>query len=181
MTKRAYIVLVLGLVLVALAPPSNAEVLESKRRVTADTVTSIQNSDNLPFATVVDDNTNWWDSGNAQWVVNQTGLYHLQAIVTFDQDNIDGFPPSVRYDHQVYAWINDVYDTDLFLAIYANKGDGSTVLQQRLEGENTYRLEPNDTVAVRIQTRIYPYSVVESAITGGIYAMTEGSLRLISS
>jgi len=151
----------------------------SKLTVVNDSLTGILNSDNLPLNTVVDDTTSWWDSSNLYWVVDQDGIYELKAIVTFDQANINGFPPSVRYDHQIHAWINNAYTTDLFLSIYTNKGDGSTTWQQRLEGSNTYRLSTNDTVAIRIQTRIYPYSVVASAITGGLYALTEGSLEYI--
>lgn len=177
--NNLFAVLCLSFIALGLSQISVDDVKVSHRRVSANGVSGITTSDNLDFDTAITDNTIWWDSTNKQWTVEEDGLYQLSAVVTFDQNNTPDFPTSNVYDHQVHAFINGNLPTDVFLDIFTTKGNGNDTWQQRLAGTGSYNLSLGDTVAVRIQTRIYPTNIVNSTIDGGDFALTQATLRYL--
>ena len=149
----------------------------SSRYVSPNGITDIPVSENLDFDSALYDNTIWWDSTNKHWIAGEEGLYELHATVTFDQSDTPNFPTSNVYDHQIHAIVNNSYPANLFLDVFTTKGNGINTWQQRLSGSNYYFLSLGESIAVRIQTRIYPTSVVNSTIDGGPFSLTQATLK----
>lgn len=170
------------LVIVALLPLCLGQFVVDQQKISSRYVSSngasgITNSENLDFDSALFDNTIWWDSSEKQWVAGEEGLYELHATVTFDQSNTPNFPTSNVYDHQIHAIVNNSLPSNLFLDVFTTKGDGVNTWQKRLSGSNYYLLSLGESIAVRIQTRIYPTSIVNSTIDGGPFSLTQATLK----
>lgn len=151
----------------------------SNRRVSSNNVNNIANTDNIDFDTAITDNTNWWRSDDKSWIVGDEGLYELSAVITFDQSNIAILPTSAIYDHQIHVILNSGFPTTLFLDVFTTKGDGTSTWQQKLSGTATYSLSVGDEIALRIQTRVYPTTIGNSSIDGGLFGLSQATLRYL--
>lgn len=137
---------------------------------------------NLPFDDVVHDPFGLYDLPNFQWVVDRDGWFELTGCVTFNFGSTAMFPVSVGYDAQLQVFINGGFTTQgLFLAIYAALGSvaPSQLPQQLVCGSYVYTMNTNDTIAIQIQTRIVPATIVNSTINGGVFSLTRATLRFV--
>lgn len=154
---------------------SNYKAIVSKITVTESSVVNISSMENVPFNNVISDEYGLYNTTSYEWAANMDGWWQFYACVSFDQAEITGFPTNLTYDHQLQVYQNGVFSTQgLFLDIYTAKGDGVSTFQLSLCGENWYMMNVSDTISLRIQTRFYPATIVDSAIDGGTFVTTRG-------
>jgi len=137
---------------------------------------------NLPYDDVVHDPFGLYDLPNYQWVSDRDGWFELTSCVTFDFGSTDLFPVTVGYDAQLQVFINGgVALQGLFLAIFSSLGSTapSQLPQQSVCGTYVYSMSTNDTLAIRIQTRIFPAIIVNSTINGGAVSLTRATFRFV--
>ena len=148
-------------------------------KLTSSSLT-LNNTVDFPFDNVVYDPFSLYDTTNNKWVADRDGIFQLSCCVTFDQSSTVGLPTSLVFDEQLQVYENDAISSqNAFLFVKTAKGDGVTTYQDILCGEADFVLSENDTLALRIQVRIYPLTFLDASIDGGLFAATRGSFHFL--
>lgn len=163
---------------------TNVTGIVSQLYLSSGTLTNISSSINFPFDTVVSDPFSLYNISSSEWVVDRDGYWELSACIVFSQSNIIGFPTNLTYDHQIQAFVDGSFAPDAsgFLFILTIPAYGIVTppaIQQTICGSDTYFLNTGQSITIKIQTRIYPFFVTPSAVNGGEFSATRGTLKFI--
>lgn len=138
---------------------------------------SVANTVNVPFDNVIEDDLGQWDTVNDHFVAANDGVYEFKASVVFDQTATASFPTALKYDHQLQVFIDGGFNN--FLYIRTDVGDGANTWQEYAAGSQILRLTAGQTIALRVQTRIFPATIVTSELDGGAFLPTGASLTYL--
>ena len=144
---------------------------------------NVSNSENFPFDVIATDPFSLYDNTSYVWVADRSGYWVFRVCYLFDQANTNGFPTNLTYDHQIQVYIDNTFAAEggFFLSILTVPGASPApqAVQKSLCGENVYRLLKGQNITSRAQTRIYPFTFVNSIVDGGPFAATRASLVFI--
>jgi hypothetical protein len=143
----------------------------------------VNNTENFPFDNEHHDPFDLFNTTTHEWTADRDGWWKFLACVTFDRANTPGFDSAIAHDHQLQVWINDAFTTQgLFADIFTHHAFNDTepeLPQQVVCGENVYQLDTGDTLALRVQTRLYSATILVSSVDGGLFVATRASLYFI--
>ncbi|MHA1682701.1 MAG: hypothetical protein ACTSUE_17310 [Promethearchaeota archaeon] len=147
------------------------------------TAVLVSNTENFPFDYIHYDPFGLYNVTSHEWTSDRNGWWHFLSCVTFDRVNTPGFDPAISHDHQLQLFINNAITTQgLFADIFSHHAFNDTepeLPQQAVCGDNVYQLDIGDTLALRVQTRLYPTNVLTSSVDGGLYVATRATLYFI--
>jgi hypothetical protein len=143
----------------------------------------VTSTENFPFDNEQYDPYDLFNTTSHEWTADRDGWWHFLACVTFDRASTPGFDSSISHDHQLQVYINNGITTQgLFAEIYTHHGHDSEepeLPQQAVCGTNTYQLSAGDTLTLRVQTRLRPFTILVSSVDGGPYVATRATLYFI--
>lgn len=153
----------------------------SKVRLGADAVVS--STDNIPFDTVIQDTDNLYDNTSKVWIADRGGQWLLSVCISIDQSSTTGFPTTLTYDHQIQVFKNAALALDsglfLFVETFPAVSPAPAAVQRMICGDNVYKLHEGENITVKLQTRFYPATIVDTSIEGGTFLSTRGTLTFI--
>jgi len=152
-----------------------AKLVASKVRLSAN-VDNLTNTENLPFDTLFFDTDALFNTTSHEWTVDRDGGWFLTGCGTWDLTSMPDFSPAIaNFDIQIQIYINDAFSAFLSTSAFSIN---STFVQQWTCGSQLLELTAGTTVALRVQARLFPVTIVNSYLSGGPFATTMASLSL---
>lgn len=144
---------------------------------------NISNSVNVPFDMVVSDPFSLYNTSSYSWTTDRRGYWDFDACVIFDETDIPPLPTNLTYDFQLQMYVDGSFPGNagafLFVLTEASYGIIPNAVQKMVCGTNTFLLNASQTLSMRVQTRIYPLTVVPSALTGGAFSATRATFKFV--
>jgi len=166
---------------------ANSSGVVAKVILTAATLTNISSTEFLPLDWVIEDPFSLYNTSALAWFPDRDGYWEMSACVLFDLDSTPGFPTNLTHDFQIQVFIDGSFAGDgggfLDVETFASRLPISEPepVQISVCGHNIYSLTSSQNIALKIQTRIYPFTILPSSINGGAFANTRATLTYVGS
>lgn len=153
----------------------NENLIISKMRLSANAI-NVSSSVNFPFNFATYDAYNLYDNTTKQWVTNMNGYWELVTCIVWSFSTMPGFPATDEYDLQLQVFVDGAFNS--FMSVFHGPANTS-LTQQTVCGTDTFNLTTGQNVTMRVQARIFPATLVESDISGGIFAPTRAIFQYL--